>query len=137
MTTPKTQPSIPSQELDLEQRVFTLGSSYSLWSLFGLLEIYVIWFMVGMLEILIALRVGLKFIDADPTSLVTHFIYSVSSLFTALFADIGINPIIGTGLLEISSIAAMLVYALLGLMFVKVIRIIFYTPAATATRLRT
>ena len=125
MTTPKTQPSIPSQELDLEQRVFTLGSSYSLWSLFGLLEI------------LIALRVGLKFIDADPTSAFTHFIYSVSNLFTALFADIGINPIIGTGLLEISSIAAMLVYALLGLMFVKVIRIIFYTPAATATRLRT
>ena len=115
------------REPNREQRIFTFKATY------------MIWLLLVMLEGLIALRIGLKLIGANADSPVAALIYGFTNLFLFPFAGLTGTPTAGGMVLEISSVIAMLVYALAGWAFERMVWVIFYRPreAAVAVTQRT
>ena len=85
-----------------------------------------IWLGCGSLEILIALRIVLKLIGANPQASFAQLIYAFSTFFLLPFAGLTLNPSYEGMVLEITSMIAMIVYALLALLGVQAIWIVFY-----------
>ncbi len=73
----------------------------------------IIWLVAIILETLIAFRIFLKLIAANPESGFASFVYTVTAPFLAPFAGLTSTPSASGAVLEISSIIAMVVYALL------------------------
>lgn len=110
-----------------EQRVFTFKLTQLVWLIFGILEA------------LIALRIGLKLIAANPASLIVAMVYGFTDLFLFPFQGMTITPAFNGMVLEISSLIAMVVYALIAWAIERIIWVIFYRPrgpveAITETR---
>jgi hypothetical protein len=102
------------REFDQEQRFFSFKAGQ--W----------IWLGLGIIEVLIGLRVLLKLIAANPESPFAAFIYNVSAIFLFPFAGLVGTPASGGMVLEISSIIAMLVYALLAWGIERIVWVSFY-----------
>ena len=104
------------QESDREERIFTFK------------VIQLIWLLLGILEALIALRIGLKLIGANPASPIVDLIYGFTYLFLFPFADMIASPSSGSIVLELSSVFAMLVYALIAWAVERTVWLLFYRP---------
>jgi len=87
-----------------------------------------VWLLFGALVALIALRIGLKLIDANPESPIAVLLYAVTDLFLFPFAGLVGSPAAGGMVLELSSFIAMVVYALIAWALAKTIWLIFYRP---------
>ena len=87
-----------------------------------------VWLLFGILETLIALRILLKLIGANPGSPIAVLIYGFTDLFLFPFAGLTVTPAAGGMILEISSLFAMLIYALIAWAVERVIWLIFYRP---------
>ena len=96
--------------------------------LFSFKATQLIWLGLGLLEALIALRIGLKLIGANPDSLFASFIYGFSNLFLFPFEGLVGSPAAAGVTLELSSLIAMGVYALLAWALERIIWVIFYRP---------
>jgi hypothetical protein len=81
-----------------------------------------------MLEALIALRIGLKLIGANPDNPFAAFVYNVSHIFLFPFEGLVGTPAAGGMVLELSSIIAMVVFALLAWALERIVWLIFYRP---------
>ena len=90
-----------------------------------------VWLLFGGLEGLLAIRMALKLIGANPGSWFTAFVYQLSDLFLWPFQNITLNPGFEGFVLEITTIIAMLVYALIGLALVRLIWVLFYRRPTT------
>jgi hypothetical protein len=104
------------KEPERERRIFTFKATQLVWLLFGILEA------------MIALRIGLKLIGANPESPIAVLIYGFTSLFLFPFTGLTATPAAGGMVLEISSMIAMLVYALIAWALERIIWVIFYRP---------
>ncbi len=80
----------------------------------------------GILESLIGLRVIFKLIEANPANTFAHFIYQITDLFLKPFATLVTNPASGGLVLEITSLIAMLVYAMICWVIVALVRLVLY-----------
>ena len=74
----------------------------------------VVWFIVGVITVIIALRFILLLLGANQAAGFTDFIYSLSGVFVAPFVGIFGEPTYGKSVFEISSLLAIVVYALVG-----------------------
>ena len=93
------------------------------------------WAILGLLEILLGLRFLLKLIAANPASGFAIFIYGITKPFIAPFALLVGTPTSGGMIVEVTTLIAMAIYALLFWGVVSVIRIAANRPVArTATR---
>jgi uncharacterized membrane protein len=81
----------------------------------------IIWTVLGILEVLLALRFALKLIGANPNSGFAVFIYGLSGVFTAPFTGLVSTWVSGDTVLEVTTLIAMAIYALL---FWGVVRLI-------------
>lgn len=73
----------------------------------------IVYLLFGALELLLAVRVILFLIGANMDNSFASFIDDLSSPFVALFASLLENPTLGTtGVLEVTTVIAMLVYAI-------------------------
>ncbi len=104
------------QESDREGRIFTFK------------VIQFIWLLLGILEVLIALRIGLQLIGANPVNPIVAFIYGFTFLFLFPFAGMIASPTSGSIVLELSSVFAMLVYALIAWVVQRTVWLLFYRP---------
>jgi uncharacterized protein YggT (Ycf19 family) len=84
-----------------------------------------IWLATGALEVLIGLRIFLKLIAANPQTPFAAIIYGVTAPFLYPFFGLTITPSIGGSVLEISSIIAMIIYALFAYGIVRLVWILF------------
>lgn len=85
-----------------------------------------IWLLAAILIALIAFRVLLKLLNANPNNDFASFVYNVTEVFLTPFVGLTSNPGTDSGVvLEVTSIIAMLVYALATFALVSLIRIIF------------
>ncbi len=84
-----------------------------------------IWLATNTLEAFIGVRVLLKLIAANPDAGFARFIYGITSVFLVPFSGLTATPSAGGAALELSSIIAMIVYALLAAGIVRAIWIIF------------
>jgi YggT family protein len=92
-----------------------------------------IWLLFGIVEGLIGLRVLLKLIGANPENEFASLIYSAAALFLAPFFGLIGSPTAGGMVLEVPSLVAMLVYALVGWVIVRVISQFFFPPTTRST----
>ncbi|MGB8212706.1 MAG: hypothetical protein WCE68_04015 [Anaerolineales bacterium] len=88
----------------------------------------VVWLLFGILEALIALRIGLKLIGANPASPIAVLLYGFTGLFLFPFAGLVGTPAAGGMVLEVTSMIAMVVYALIAWALERIIWVIFYRP---------
>lgn len=112
-----TEVTSSQKEPEREQRIFTFKATQLVWLLFGILEA------------LIALRIGLMLIGANPESPIVALIYGFTSLFLFPFAGLIGSPSAGSMVLELSSMFAMLIYALIAWAIERIIWLIFYRPS--------
>jgi hypothetical protein len=87
-----------------------------------------VWLLFGILETLIALRILLKLIAANPASPIAALIYAFTDLFLFPFAGLTATPAVGGMVLELSSFFAMVIYALIAWAIERTIWVIFYRP---------
>jgi hypothetical protein len=104
------------REPEREQRIFSFKATQLVWLLFGVLEA------------LIALRIGLMLIGANPASPVVALIYGITAVFLLPFVGLIGSPTVGGMVLEISSMFAMLIYALIAWVVERTVWLIFYRP---------
>ena len=94
----------------------------------------IIWLLFGGLEALIGIRVILLLIGANPANGFTAFIYQLTQLFLWPFQNLIANPTFQNMTLEVTSVIAMIVYALLGWIIVRMIWVVFYrAPTSEVT----
>jgi hypothetical protein len=104
------------REPEREQRIFTFKITQ------------LIWLFLGILEALIALRIGLKLIGANPASPIVALIYGLTYLFLFPFQGMVATPSAGSIVLELSSLFAMLIYALIAWAVERTVWVLFYRP---------
>jgi YggT family protein len=105
------------KEPERERRIFTFKATQLVWLLFGILEA------------LIALRIGLKLIGANPDSQIVSLIYGITALFLLPFTKMVASPTSGNMVLELSSMFAMLIYGLISWVIERIVWLIFYRPS--------
>lgn len=103
-----------------EQRIFTFKATQLVWLVFGILEA------------MIALRIGLKLIGANPESPIVALIYGFTYLFLFPFEGMTATPAAGSMVLELSSFFAMAIYALIAWAIERTVYVIFYRPRGGA-----
>ena len=111
-----TEVTSSQQEPDREQRIFSFKATQLIWLLFGILEV------------LIALRIGLMLIGANPNSPIVALIYGFTYLFLYPFTGLVGSPTAGNMVLELSSMFAMVIYALIAWVVERTVWLIFYRP---------
>jgi hypothetical protein len=79
-----------------------------------------IWLMFGLLEAMIGLRVMLKLIAANPNNPFAQIVYIFTDLFLWPFSGLTIAPSFNGMVFEIPAIIALLDYALVGWLIVRV-----------------
>ncbi len=93
-----------------------------------------IWLFFGVLEALIGLRIILKLIAANPANPFAQLVYGFTDLFLWPFYGLTATPAAQGMVLEISSIIAVVVYALLAWAVVRLVWLVFYQPASRSVR---
>jgi hypothetical protein len=104
------------REPEREQRIFSFKATQ------------LIWLLLGVLEALIALRIGLLLIGANPNSPIVALIYGLTYLFLFPFTGLVNSPTFGSMVFELSSMFAMLIYALIAWAVERAVWLIFYRP---------
>jgi hypothetical protein len=102
-----------------EQRLFTFKA------------MQLIWLGLAVLESLIALRILLKLFAANAANPMASLLYGFTDVFLFPFAGLMPTPASGGMVLEISSVVAMVVYALIGWALAKLVEVVFYRPRGT------
>ncbi len=92
----------------------------------------VIWLVTSILEILIGIRVLLKLLGANPQAGFAQFVYGMTAVFLAPFAVLFPSPAASGSVLEISSLVAMLVYALLAWVIIRIMWVTLEEPPSGA-----
>jgi hypothetical protein len=96
--------------------------------------IQLIWLFFGIVEGLIGLRIVLKLIGSNPDNAFAKFIYGAAGLFMGPFIGLTGSPTSSGMTLEISAIIAMIFYALLGWVIVRIAGVLWPMFARSTTR---
>lgn len=106
------------EDLGAEQRQTTAWANGFVWLIFGI--------AIG----LIALRFGLKLIAANPGAGFAQLVYGITDLLLLPFFGLTITPTLGGMVLEIHSLIAIVVYALVAWLITRLVSLLLYRPAA-------
>ena len=87
-----------------------------------------IWLLLGILEAALALRIVFKLIGVNEANPFAALLYAVTDFFVAPFASLIGAPAAGDMVLEISTIIAMIVYALIAWALERIVYLLFYRP---------
>jgi len=87
-----------------------------------------IWLLIGVLEGLLALRFVFKLIGVNAANAFASLLYNITDLFVAPFASLTGAPAAGGMVLEVSTLIAMIVYALIGWVLARIVYVLFYRP---------
>lgn len=82
-----------------------------------------VYFIFGLFETLIALRVALRLLAANPNSAFASLIYGITGPLVAPFRGLFRDPNMGGAVLEFSSLVAIVVYALIAYALVRLLYI--------------
>lgn len=89
----------------------------------------IIYFLFSLLEMLLAVRLVLHLLGANPANPFANFIYVLSAPFIALFAGLVQNVALSqTAVLEITTIIAMFVYTIVAWLFGQLIWLVLSRP---------
>jgi len=101
-----------NQELNLREQERGIAAANQNSALARIVNI--VYFLFGALELLLAVRVLLHLIGANAENGFASFINGLSAPFVVVFANLVHNPVLSTtAVLEITTIIAIIVYAIL------------------------
>lgn len=86
----------------------------------------ILWLMFGALEGLLGLRLILKLLAANPSNPFAQLIYGLSDLFVWPFIGLTVTPSAAGIVVEIHTIIAMVVYAILAWLVISLVRVLLY-----------
>ena len=84
-----------------------------------------VYFVLGVLEVILLLRLIFRLLGANQSSDFVMFLYNLSHIFVAPFNGIFNDQALGSSVFEISTLVAMLVYALIAWGLVSLGNLIF------------
>jgi len=116
----------PKREVKVVREKVSTHRNTSRWAMIKIDQ--TLWLLLGMLEALLGLRVFLKLIAANPASGFAQFIYGVSNLFLLPFFGLTQTPSANGSVLEIPTIIAMIVYAILFWFAVYIVHLVGERP---------
>ena len=93
-----------------------------------------VYVLFGILEGLIAIRILLKLLGANPDAGFSAFIYGITAPFVDFFNGVFATPTTHNSIFEFSSLLAMVVYALIGWGIVRLIQVFGQRQTTTVTR---
>ncbi len=79
----------------------------------------IVWYVLGLVEVLLAFRLVLKLLAANPSAGFTNFIYSVTYPFAAPFVNVFNATYVEGSVFEWTTLLAMFVYWVLALGIVR------------------
>ncbi len=85
----------------------------------------VIYYILGVLEVILLLRFLFRLLGANAGNGFVAFLYNLSYVFAAPFLGIFTNPGQGNNVFEITTLIAMLIYALIAWGLVSLVRLVF------------
>lgn len=88
-----------------------------------------VWLAAALLEFLFIMRFILKLMAANPSAGFAVLVYDVTAPFLAPFLGLIPAPAAGGAVLEIATLIAMVVYAVLTWLVIRVIWVVFDEPA--------
>jgi|SRR5450432_727504 YggT family protein len=89
----------------------------------------IIYFLFGLLIVLLGVRVVMHMLSANTGNGFADFIYGITQPFVALFAGLFANPSLGgTAVLELTTLAAIVVYAILAWVIGRVVWLALSRP---------
>ena len=88
----------------------------------------ILWLLFGILEGMIGMRILLKLIGANPGNPFANFVYNITQPFLFMFEGLTNDPAFDNVVLELHSIIALLVYAFVTWICVRMVWLIFYRP---------
>ena len=83
--------------------------------------VYIVYFVFAALELLLGVRMLLHLIGANSTNGFAAFINTLSGLFVGPFATLFQNPAFGGIVLEVTTMIAMIAYAIVGWLVGRVV----------------
>ena len=86
----------------------------------------ILWLMFGALEGLLGLRLILKLLASNPSNPFAQLIYGLSDLFVWPFIGLTVTPSAAGIVVEIHTIIAMVVYAILAWLVISLVRVLLY-----------
>jgi len=92
----------------------------------------IMWSLLAFLEILLAFRIILRWMAANPDSGFGMLMYGVTGLFVAPFNGLVATPLLDGAPLEVTTLIAMVVYALAFWGLAYVIRMVVDRPGASS-----
>ncbi len=113
----KTSQSMPAVRTESAQRVYSKKKA-----IFRFYQ--VIWYILGLIEVLLAFRVVLKVLGANPYNGFTSFVYGVSNPLALPFSGILSITVVGKSVFEWSTIIAAIVYLLIAYGLVYLLQLI-------------
>ncbi len=125
MTSYNKQVTTSQSQPELEQRIFSFKATQ------------MIWLFLGVLEALLALRILLKLMGANAANPFAGLLYNITNVFLVPFAGLTATPAAGGMVLEISTVIAMVVYALLFWVAERLVWVIFYRPRTAVVNTKT
>lgn len=99
VVTPGVQPEHPQKVFNKKKTIFRFYQ--------------VIWYVLVVIEVLIALRVILKIIGANPASGFVNLVYSITDMLVLPFQGIVRTTVSGNSIVEWSSVIAAIIYLLI------------------------
>lgn len=84
------------------------------------------WLLFGALEGLLGLRLILKLLASNPSNPFAQLIYGLSDLFVWPFIGLTVTPSAAGIVVEIHTIIAMVVYAILAWLVISLVRVLLY-----------
>jgi YggT family protein len=85
-----------------------------------------LWLLFGALEGLLGLRLILKLLASNPSNPFAQLVYGLSDLFVWPFIGLTVTPSAAGIVVEIHTIIAMVVYAILAWLVISLVRILLY-----------
>jgi|GEM_PF-533194 len=83
-------------------------------------------FIFMVIEILLALRFFLKFVGANPSSPFGIFLYGLTDPLAAPFESLLVNPTVGSGEIEFTTLLALIIYPVFGWIVIRSVQLMFY-----------
>jgi hypothetical protein len=93
------------------------------------------WLMFGALESLLALRVILKLVAANPGNPFASLVYALSDLFVWPFVGLTVTPSAAGIVIEIHTIIAMVVYAILAWLLISLVNVLLFRRTERSVRI--
>lgn len=85
-----------------------------------------LWLMFGALEGLLGLRLILKLLASNPSNPFAQLVYGLSDIFVWPFIGLTVTPSAAGIVVEIHTIIAMVVYAILAWLVISLVRVLLY-----------